>query len=276
MPVLDAHTHIFPPFVIKKREQIAATDKAFSTLYGSAGSRMIDANGLARYMETDGPDLAVAVGFPFEDPDLIRRCNDHLLEAAAQDKRIIPLVSFDYRNEDGALAEVERCLRLGARGVGEVAYYDTGFSENERRGLNGIAQQLEERKGVLMLHLNEQVGHRYPGKAFADFASVAGFVADHPSLPIILAHMGGGICFYEFMPEIRKAFSHVYYDLAAAPFLYSDELYAFAAAFLDTKVLFGSDYPLLPLARYMPPLGELGEPARNNILYENGRRLFGV
>jgi predicted TIM-barrel fold metal-dependent hydrolase len=127
-----------------------------------------------------------------------------------------------------------------------------------------------------MLHLNEQVGHRYPGKAFADFGSVAGFVADHPSLRIILAHMGGGICFYEFMPEIRKAFARVYYDLAAVPFLYSNELYAFAAAFLGEKVLFGSDYPLLPFARYIPYLREVEEPARSNILYENGRRLFGA
>jgi uncharacterized protein len=274
MPILDAHTHVFPPFAIEQRERISATDRAFSVIYGSPRSRMVDATGLAQYMSEGGPDLVVAVGFPFEDPDLIRRCNDYLLETAEKDKRILPLISVDLNNEDAALSEAERCLALGARGVGELAYYDTGFSEKERQSLSGLATRLDENGGILMLHLNEQVGHQYPGKARADFASVAGFVADHPGLRIILAHMGGGICFYEFMPEIKKAFSHVYYDLAAAPFLYSDELYTFAATYLCKKVLLGSDYPLLPLARYAPRLDMLDEPAKSNILYENGRSLF--
>jgi uncharacterized protein len=277
MPVLDAHTHLFPPFVIERREEVAARDDGFSVIYGRPASRMVDANGLVRYMdEEDGPDLVVAVGFPFKDGDLVRRCNDYTLEAAEREKRIIPFVSVNPKDGDAALAEAERCFGLGARGIGELAYYDTGFSENERRSLQGLAELLEQKEGILMLHLNEQVGHPYPGKSRVDFASVVGFVEDHPSLKVILAHMGGGICFYEFMPEIRKAFDHVYYDIAAAPYLYSEDLYAFAAAFLHTKVLFGSDYPLLSLVRYRRHLEKLDDKSRAAILYENGRRLFGA
>jgi predicted TIM-barrel fold metal-dependent hydrolase len=276
MPVLDAHTHIFPPYIIEHRELIATTDRGFAVVYGRRNSRMIDAHGLQRYMDDQGPDVAVAVGFPFEDNDLIRRANDYLLEIARADKRVLPLVAADRKNEDAAISEVERCLKQGARGVGELAYYDTGFGENERRNLESLGRYLEEKGMVLMLHLNEQVGHHYAGKTYVDFASVVRFVEDHPTLEIILAHMGGGICFYEFMPEIKKTFSHVYYDLAATPFLYSENLYAFAAAFLDSKVLFGSDYPLLPLGRYRPQLDKLDNESRVKILYENGRHLFGA
>jgi|WetSurMetagenome_2_1015567.scaffolds.fasta_scaffold238424_2 uncharacterized protein len=276
MPVLDAHTHIFPPDIIEKRAAIAKTDKGFSLIYGSSHARMVDAEDLARYLDDQSLDLAVVVGFPFEDSGLIRRANDYLLEVAGADKRILPLVGVDQKNEEDAISEAERCLRQGARGVGELAYYGTGFSDDERRDLDGLGAYLEGKGMVLMLHLNEQIGHHYPGKTYVDFGAVARFVGDHPTLKIVLAHMGGGICFFEFMPEIKKAFSCVYYDLAAAPFLYSDELYAFAAQFLHSKVLFGSDYPLLSLARYKPQLEKLGDEARRKIMYENGRHLFGA
>jgi uncharacterized protein len=276
MPVFDAHTHIFPPDIIDKRATIAKTDKGFSLIYGGGQAKMVDAEMLLRYLDDQGLDLATVVGFPFEDGGLIRQANDYLLEVARADKRILPLVGVDQKHEDNAISEAERCLKQGARGVGELAHYDTGFSDAERRNLDGLGAYLEGNGMILMLHLNEQIGHHYPGKMHVDFGAVARFVNDHPTLKIILAHMGGGICFYEFMPEIKKAFSSVYYDLAATPFLYSDELYAFAAQFLCSKVLFGSDYPLLSAARYKPQLDKLGDDARRRIMYENGRHLFGA
>jgi uncharacterized protein len=109
-----------------------------------------------------------------------------------------------------------------------------------------------------------------------DFESVVQFATDHPRLLLILAHMGGGICFYEFMPEIKRAFTHVYYDMAATPFLYSKDLFVFAERFLLSKILFGSDYPLLSLNRYQSHLESLTVETRHLFLYENGRRLLGA
>ncbi len=276
MPVLDAHTHVFPPEIIKKREEVASRDRGFSIIYGHPRSKMIDGEGVRAYLDDQDLHGAVVMGFPFEDRGLIREANDYLLEIADRDHRIIPLVGVDRHDEGAAQAEAERCLRRGARGVGELAYYDRGFSDRERKGLEGLARYLEEKGSALVLHLNEQVGHDYAGKMRVDFTAVVRFVEDHPALNVILAHMGGGICFYEFMPEIRKVFSRVYYDLAAVPFLYSSDLYAFSAGFLSSKVLFGSDYPLLSYARYKPQLEKVTEEARRKILYENGRTLFGA
>jgi hypothetical protein len=42
MPVLDAHTHVFPPELIEKRRLIASTEGGFALLYGSGRSRMAD------------------------------------------------------------------------------------------------------------------------------------------------------------------------------------------------------------------------------------------
>jgi hypothetical protein len=276
MAILDAHTHVFPPEVICRRDEISARDSGFSLLYRDPRARMADGKDLAVYMDREGVDMSVAFCFPFRDAGLVRLVNDYVLECARLDARILPFAVVDTHDEKAAVSEAERCLRKGARGVGEMAYYEGGFGADERRRLEGLACFLEQTGLPLLLHLNEQVGHDYPGKTPVDFAEVVRFVETHPSLRMILAHMGGGICFYEFMPEIEKAFPLVYYDLAAAPFLYSNALYAFAAKFLTKKVLFGSDFPLLTLARYRAALEGLDDEAKKLILYENGRRLFGT
>jgi predicted TIM-barrel fold metal-dependent hydrolase len=276
MAILDAHTHVFPPDVIEKREEIASRDSRFSLLYGNPRARMADVRGLTAYMEAEGVDKAVVTCFPFRDPGLVRLANDYILESARMDARILPLAVVDADDEKRAVSEAERCLQKGARGIGEIAHYERGFDREARRKLEGIARLCVTADKPLLLHLNEQVGHPYSGKTSVDFAEVVRFVQDHPSLRTILAHMGGGICFYEFMPEIEDAFGSVYYDLAAAPFLYSTSLYAFAARFLPAKVLFGSDFPLLTLARYRPGLEELDDAARGRILHGNGGRLFGA
>ena len=128
---------------------------------------------------------------------------------------------------------------------------------------------------MLLLHVNEQVGHHYDGKMAVDFVEVSRFVADHQDLTMILAHMGGGLCFYEFMPEIRRAFSRVFYDTAAMPYIYSNEIYRFIDTFIPEKTLFGSDYPLLSFKRYETGFGVLNRETRERVLEKNTRRVFG-
>jgi hypothetical protein len=274
MPVFDCHTHIFPPEAIRQRERIAGHDKGFAAIYGDRRARMVDAEGLAEYMDREGVDRAAAGCFPFRDAGLLRLANDYVLDAAKKDRRIMPFILVDRYDEAKAMDEAGRCFGLGAAGVGEIAWYDAPFGASERKSLDALAAYMEQTGMALLMHLNEPVGHSYPGKTEADFREVATFVEAHPSLRIILAHLGGGICFYELMPEIRKAFALVRYDLAATPFLYSDDLYRFAAAFLPDKALFGSDYPLLALSRYKPLMDGLEEGVREKFLWGNARRFF--
>jgi uncharacterized protein len=276
MAVLDIHTHLFPPEIIAARVALLSKERGFSILYANPESRMVDLSGLQRYLDEEHIQKAVALVFPFEDNGLVSLCNDYIIQASKIDERIIPFIMIDRRNKRAALTEAERCFALGACGIGELAYYDTGFSDAEGKGLKDIGHFLEEKKAPLLLHVNEQVGHDYAGKSKIDFTSIVHFVEHHPELRLILAHMGGGICFYEFMPKLRHAFSNVYYDCAASPFLYSHDIYAFAARYLGSKILFGSDYPLLPLKRYMPFFKDLNEDDRNSLLYGNGTALLGL
>ena len=275
MDIIDAHTHIFPPEIIERRKTIAVTDEGFRKIYGNPRSSMVDHRALLKYMERERVDAAVACGFPFEDTDLLRRTNDYILETAHDHPNIIPMGSVNIKDKETGVREAERCLRLGARGIGEVAVYEAGLGGDQLKELEGIASLAAMMNAVLLLHLNEQVGHQYAGKMPVDFVEVAGFVEAHQDLTFILAHLGGGLCFYEFMPEIRNAFSRVYYDTAALPYIYGNETYRFIDGFLAKKTLFGSDHPLLSFKRYDAGINCLGDEAKESVLSGNARRVFG-
>jgi predicted TIM-barrel fold metal-dependent hydrolase len=73
-----------------------------------------------------------------------------------------------------------------------------------------------------------------------------------------LAHWGGGLCFYELLKqEAADVLAHVYYDTAASPFLYQPDIYnVMTKALGKGKILFGSDYPLLPAKRYFEEMAK--------------------
>ena len=275
MPVIDAHTHLFPPDVIKMRDRIVARDVRFSLLYANPKARMADGIELSRYMAEEQIDRAVITAFAFKDRGLLTACNDYILEMARRDPKLIPFATVDAEDESLALAEAARCFSLGARGIGELAFYETGFGARERKALDNLADYVQKNGLPLMIHVNEQIGHVYHGKTRMDFQELVAFVETHPEPVLILSHLGGGVCFYEFMPEIKKAFARVYYDLAAVPLLYTKEVYGFVARYIPDKVLFGSDYPLLSYKRYGRDLDLLEEEGRQKLLHLNARHVFG-
>ena len=52
--IFDFHTHVFPPEVIKKREDFARRDAAFDLIYGDPGARMATTEDLLEGMDEDG------------------------------------------------------------------------------------------------------------------------------------------------------------------------------------------------------------------------------
>ena len=109
----------------------------------------------------------------------------------------------------------------------------------------------------------------------------------HPEATLVLAHWGGGLPFYELMPEARETLRNVYYDTAASLYLYDDAIFRQVMSWVPDKVLLGTDYPLLSQRRFMrhvqqagldePPCPVLREPTRDTFwaLTEPGIRQEG-
>ena len=271
--LVDGHVHVFPPDIIRHKEAYLGRDARFDTLYGSPQARMATAEGVLEQMDAAGTACSVIFGFAFNDQGLCREVNDYVLEAVAGGAgRLAGLACVSPGSAD-ALSELERCLDAGMRGCGELTPLSGG--SREIADLGPVAHCLRERGLPLLLHASEPVGHEYPGKGrFTPEACLATAQA-YPGLTIVLSHLGGGLFVYELMPEVRQALVDVLYDTAAIPYLYGPKVYEVAAAAVGAeKLIFGSDYPLLPPSRCAEGLERLSPEQQQAVRHENARRVF--
>jgi predicted TIM-barrel fold metal-dependent hydrolase len=122
------------------------------------------------------------------------------------------------------------------------------------------------------------VGHPYPGKITLSLARVYQLIQASPGTRFVLAHLGGGLLFYELMKkEVREVLKNTWYDTAAAPFLYDPLLYSVALMIgLEEKILFGTDFPLLKTERYLKEFQEsgIGRAAMEKILGGNAKKVL--
>lgn len=272
MKIIDFHTHIFPPYFIKERQSLLSGEPGFSLLYSDPGSKMRDAEDLIRSMDDNGIDISVAVGFPWKSEKLYRSHNDYLLEIKAKySDRIKVMACFDLFSPSVPF-EYERCLKGGIDGAGELAFY------TETSDMFGTDQCMVNLKEVMnlslknnlpvLLHSNEAVGHRYPGKGEFTLVQAYETAKNYPDNKIVFAHWGGGLFFYNLMKkETANTLKNIYIDTAASPFLYKHDIYRVAAEIFGAdKILFGSDYPLISPQRYFSEMSEAGISENDLIL----------
>ncbi len=276
--ILDAHTHVFPEEICRRREDFFSDEPAFKALYGAPKSRLVDPEGLLQALGEEGVEAALVSGFPWRQERLWRRQHEVILQAMHRWPRKI--IGFCTVNplEPAAPREVERCLAAGFRGVGELAWYEDDPGEDLEYFLSPVAELCQHYGVPLLLHMNDPVGAFYPGKAAIRLEAVYRLIQKFPEVNWILAHWGGGLPFYGLLKkEAPEVFRRVYFDTAASPYLYRPEIYRLAAEMVGPeKILFGSDYPLLPPKRYLKEMEEakLPEDWRRMILGPNLARLL--
>jgi len=277
--IIDCHTHIFPEEIRKNREAFCKRDEGFWSIYNQSNAKMAGVGDLIAAMDESGIDRSVICGFPWSQPDLCSLHNQYLLEAASRyPNRLVAFVILLFSNPDWSEKELNRAMKSGARGVGEVAFYRDEVSSQDIRSMKPVLTQMEKQRIPLLLHTNETIGHSYPGKGRTPLERFYELVLSFPNLPIIFGHWGGGLPFYELMPEVTKGMTNVYYDTAASPFIYSKKIYAIVSQIVGVeKILFGTDFPLISARRYFKELEEcdLSEEDRKKILGLNFSKMIG-
>src|SRR5918999_3167185 len=81
--VVDAHTHVFTPEVVRERAPYVGRDLWFEHLYADPRALLIAGDDLLASMEAAGIAQAVLCGFPWHDLGICREHNDYLAEVAA-------------------------------------------------------------------------------------------------------------------------------------------------------------------------------------------------
>ncbi len=276
--IIDFHTHIFPPEVRENRESFLQADPTFHELYASPKAMIATADDLLLSMDEAGVQASVALGFAWQTQEMCVRHNDYILEAAAKSGgRIIPFCTLNPALGPEALLEGERCAHGGAQGLGELRPENQGFGLGGPSG-EALAALAREQGLLLLFHVSEPVGHSYPGKRGLSLGAFYGFAVGNPDLPLIGAHLAGGLPLYAHMPAVAQALKNIYFDTAAVPFLYGEDIYQqVVGPSLSQRLLFGSDFPLIGQQRQLDAIRRNvpSSSAQAMALGDNAARLLG-
>ncbi len=281
LSILDAHTHVFPPEIVAGRADFCLRDGWFSILYENPRARLASVEDLIDSMDAAGIGQALICGFPWFDSGLCDLHNDYMHEAVSRFPQRLEWLGIVSPGHGSQLERVtEDLLNRGARGIGELNADAQRFNLMSPDVIQSAFAVCQEWRRPVMLHASEPVGHDYPGKGAATPGRLLNLISHYPQLTFVLAHWGGGLPFYELMPEVRAALANVYYDTAATTYLYDFEVFRHVIAIAGAeKVLFASDDPVLGQERLLKKVLSLPwtDPSEQAaVLYGNAARIYGM
>lgn len=252
LQIWDSHVHLFPPEIYNNWEKYAARDAWFAQLTrepkGNVGTKEAWANAEEALEQADRAGIhgLVMQGWYWNDAGLMRMHNDYMAEMVQRHPdRLRAFAAINPMFKDEAIREIWRCHEMGFSGVGELGPGGNGY-DFEHPDFLAVIDCAESLNLPVNIHCGEPVGHVYQGKDTTSLAPLPALVMKHPKLKLILAHLGGGMPFYEMNPRYRGRFDNVYYDMAANPLLYHiRSIRAVIDMIGSDRLLYGSDFPLL-------------------------------
>jgi predicted TIM-barrel fold metal-dependent hydrolase len=205
----------------------------------------------------------------FPSPADVTVGNDALLELMRlHPRRIKGYVCVNPNYTDHALAEIERGVAQGMIGVKLAA---------SRRAndplLDPICEMAAERDLPVLHHIWQHRRREWPGQEASDAVELGQLAHRHPTVPFILAHIGGGGDWLHSLHAVRKI-DNVFVDLSGSG-VDAGMLEATVAAVGSDRVLWGADLTLctgLAKLRYLETF--LSPADLDAVRWENAERIF--
>lgn len=277
LPVIDAHTHLFPADLVTDRSAHLDRDAWFGELFSSPTILMVTVEAMLESMDAAGIERSVVCGWPWRDSGLCREHNDFLAEACRRHPDRLSWLAIVSPGMPSVEMEIGRCVAQGAVGIGELNADAQHFAWDDPRPLRPLIEACVALRIPVLLHCSEPVGHAYPGKGTATPDRILAFLKEAPELSVIAAHWGGGLPFYELMPEVAELTRNVVYDSAASTYLYTFDVFPVVERLVGAdRILFASDYPVLKQRPFLRKARNSGvtDDAAARILRGNAQRVF--
>jgi predicted TIM-barrel fold metal-dependent hydrolase len=272
---IDVHVHM------EHTGEVTAADTAATQYFGESGAAR-DAASLAAYYRSRKIGFVV---FPVDERLTGRPqvSNDAVAEFAAANSDIaIAFASIDPTRGPEAVREARRLVAGGVIKGLKLHPPLQQFFANDPVAYPLYEVFAEARLPVLFHTGHSGIGTGLPGGGgirlkYGNPMLIDDVAVDFPDLPIILAHPS-----FPWQDEAISVCLHkptVYIDLSGwSPKYFSPTLVQYANTLLKSKVLFGSDYPLITPDRWLADFEKIAirDEVRPLILKQNAMRLFGL
>lgn len=209
--------------------------------------------------------------------------NDEIAAFAAENADImVAFASVDPMRGKEAVDEAQRLIAKGGIRGFKLHPPLQQFHANDPK-VYPFYEVLNAAKLPVIFHTGHSgIGTGMPGGGgvrlkYGNPMDIDDVAVDFPDMPIIMAHPS-----FPWQDEAISICLHkpqVYIDLSGwSPKYFSPTLVQYANTLLKTKVLFGSDYPLIAPDRWMADFEKIAikDEVRPLILKENAMRLFGL
>ncbi len=209
--------------------------------------------------------------------------NDEIAAFAAENADIMfAFASVDPTRGAEAVAEAQRLIAAGGIRGFKLHPPLQQFHPNDK-SVYQFYEVINAAKLPVIFHTGHSgIGTGMPGGGgvrlkYGNPMDIDDVAVDFPDMPIIMAHPS-----FPWQDEAISICLHkpqVYIDLSGwSPKYFSPTLVQYANTLLKTKVLFGSDYPLIAPDRWLADFEKIAirDDVRPLILKENAMRLFGL
>ncbi|HUG11024.1 MAG TPA: amidohydrolase family protein [Opitutaceae bacterium] len=254
MGFVDCHVHLFPDAAAADPQGWAAArgEHRWARMVAPrAGGRQVQGwagvERMLRDMDAAGIDRAVLQGWYWETPATCEEHNQIMAEAiAAHPDRLSAVATFHPAGCERSLDTLRSARDAGFVGIGELCPEAQGYAHDDP--IFERALDLASEWGwPVTLHVTEPAGRDYPGRVETPLMKIVELVSAHPHVKFVLAHWGGLLPFFEMNASVARSLANASYDTAASPLIYGAGITKAVAAAIGTgRILFGSDYPILP------------------------------
>jgi predicted TIM-barrel fold metal-dependent hydrolase len=206
----------------------------------------------------------------FQSPDDTITGNDAMLAVVdAEPRRVRAWAAVNPNDTSFALAELERCRRRGAIGLKLAAARRATDSL-----LDPLLEYAKKHHWPVLHHAWQHRPAAVAGQDPSDALDLCALAVRHPTVPILLAHLGGGGDWSHTLAAVQDA-PNVYLDLSGSG-VDRGMLDQALAAVGSTRMVWGADLTLDTGLAKLWALDVIGVPApdREDIRWRNAARIF--
>ncbi|MGE5286217.1 MAG: amidohydrolase family protein [Micromonosporaceae bacterium] len=283
LDAIDVHTHVHRSVTASAGAPPSASQDAMAAYFKTDAAAYTVDDLAAYYRQRNMAAVTFMVDIAGRPADPMLPTNEEIAErACANADVIIPFASIDpARGRDGVRAAQRLIDEYGVRGF-KFHPSAQGFMPNDR-GAYPLYEVIEAAGLPALFHTGQTgagAGQRGGGGIRLGYSNpiyLDDVAVDFPDMPIILAHPS-----FPWQEEALSVATHkpqVYIDLSGwSPKYFQPILVQYANTLLKTKVLFGTDFPMLTPERWRSDLEKT--PIRDDVkpgLYkDNAARLLGL